>query len=93
MAVFQGKAELEMCLPHTYDQARSMSNLVMDETPNGIFVLREDMVISEFNRKSEMIFGVSKSEAVGRYIFEYMESDVFEGVLADHIPIHRKKWI
>lgn len=91
VAVFQGKAELEMCLPHTYDQARSMSNLVMDETPNGIFVLREDMVISEFNRKSEMIFGVSKSEAVGRYIFEYMESDVFEGVLADHIPIHRKK--
>ena len=91
VAVFQGKAELEMCLPHTYEQARSMSNLGMDETPNGIFVIQQDLTISEFNRRAEEIFGVSRSEAVGRYIFEYMEADVFESVLADHAAIHRKK--
>lgn len=56
VAVFQGKAELEMCLPHTYEQARSMSNLVMDETPNGIFVIQQDLTISEFNRRARRNF-------------------------------------
>ena len=39
VAVFQGKAELSMCMPYALTQAESMSNVVMDVTPNMIFVI------------------------------------------------------
>ena len=38
-AVFQGKAELSMCMPYALTKAESMSNVVLDATPNMIFVV------------------------------------------------------
>ena len=64
IAVFQGKAELDMCLPHTYEQAQSMSNLVLEATPNMILIIRHDLRISEFNVKAEKVFKVSRQEAL-----------------------------
>lgn len=89
IAVFQGKAELEMCLPHTFEQARSMANLVLEETPNLVLIIREDLTISEFNRRAEQVFKVSRQEAVGRFIFEFMDASIFEEVLLTHEPVHR----
>jgi len=91
IAVFQGKAELEMCLPYNFEQAQSMSNLVLDETPNANMVIRKDMSITEFNRKAEEIFGISRTEAIGRYIFEFMDDTSYEEVFETHQSIHRRK--
>ena len=52
IAVFQGKAELSMCMPYALTQAESMSNVVMDVTPNMIFVIGSDMKILDCNKKS-----------------------------------------
>ena len=51
VAVFQGKAEVSMCMPYALAQAESMSNVVMDVTPNMIFVVDHDMKILDCNRK------------------------------------------
>ena len=91
IAVFQGKAELEMCLPHTYEQARSMSNLVLEATPNANMVIQKDLSISEFNRKAEKLFKISRQEALGRYIYELMDASLFEDILKTHQAIHRRK--
>ena len=91
IAVCQGKAEIQMCLPYTYEQAKSMSNLVMDTTPNLIMIIRNDLAIEEFNRKAEEVFKISRKEAIGRYIFEFLDGEDFETVLLTHESIHRKK--
>lgn len=91
IAVFQGKAELEMCLPHTFEQAQSMSNLVLEATPNVIMVIRPDMTISEFNRKAQRVFKTSRQEAIDRYIFEFMDAGVFEEAFETRQPILRRK--
>jgi len=91
IAVFQGKAELDMCLPHTYEQAQSMSNLVLEATPNMIMIIRSDLSISEFNRKAEKVFKISRQEAVGRYIYEFMDGSLFEEILKTHQSIQRRK--
>ena len=91
IAVCQGKAEIQMCLPYTYEQAKSMSNLVMDTTPNLIFIIRNDLMIEEFNRKAEAVFQISRNEAIGRYIYEFLDPEDFETVLLTHDSIHRKK--
>ena len=69
-AVFQGKAELSMCMPYALTKAESMSNVVLDATPNMIFVVGNDMKILDCNRKGQELLGVGHDEAVQRYIFE-----------------------
>lgn len=91
IAVFHGKAELDMCLPHTFEQAQSMSNLVLEATPNIIMVVRPDMTISEFNRKAQRVFKTPRQDAIDHFIYEFMEADIFEEVLKDHRPVMRRK--
>lgn len=91
VAVFQGKAERSMCMPYALARAESMSNVVMDVTPNMIFVIGNDMKILECNRKGQELLGVGREEAVQRYIFEFIEADDIQSVLETRKPILHKK--
>ncbi|MCI9076889.1 MAG: 4Fe-4S binding protein [Dorea sp.] len=91
VAVFQGKAEISMCLPHAVAQAESMSNVVLDVTPNMIIVVDKDLRIRECNRRALDKLGVSREEALERYIFEFIEVEDIEEVLAYKKPILNKK--
>lgn len=91
IAVFQGKAELSMCMPYALTRAESMSNVVMDVTPNMIFVIGNDMRILDCNRKGQELLGVGHEEAVQRYIFEFIEADDIETALLTREPVYHKK--
>ncbi len=91
IAVFQGKAEIGMCLPHAVAEAESMSNIVMDETPNAIFIIDQEMRIRECNLVAQEKLEVSREEALERYIFEFIEVEDIEEVLKTHMPIKLKK--
>ena len=91
IAVFMGKAELDMCLTHTFEQAQSMSNQVLEATPNMIMVIRPDLTIREFNRKAQRVFKTPRQDAIDRFIYEFMDASVFEEVLKDHKSILRRK--
>lgn len=56
-----------------------------------IMIIRSDLSISEFNRKAEKVFKVSRQEAVGRYIYEFMDGSLFEEILKTHQSIQRRK--
>lgn len=90
-AVFQGKAELGMCLPYAIAQAESMSNIVLDVTPNLIFVIDDEMRIRECNRMAQQYLGVSREKALERYIFEFIETEDIEQVLRTKQSIMNKK--
>lgn len=91
IAVFQGKAELSMCMPYALAQAESMSNVVMDVTPNMIFVIGNDMRILDCNRKGQELLGVGHEEAAQRYIFEFIEAEDIENALLTREPVLHKK--
>ena len=80
-----------MCLPYNYERAQSMANMILNETPNANLLLRKDLSISEFNRRAEKIFHISRAEAIGRYIYEFMDDTFFRNILSDHQPVHRQK--
>ncbi|MDO4272284.1 MAG: [Fe-Fe] hydrogenase large subunit C-terminal domain-containing protein [Eubacteriales bacterium] len=90
-AVFQKKAELEMCLPYAVAQAESMSNVVLDMTPNLNFIVDKDFRIKECNKKAQEVLGISREEALERYIFEFLDEDDIAEVLRTRRPIHHKK--
>lgn len=79
-AVFNGKAENCMCLPYTLMQSESMSNIVLDVTPDAIFIVNSDMKILECNKCAQELIGAGKEEALQRYIFEFIESEDIEEV-------------
>ena len=91
IAVFQGKAELAMCMPFALTRAESMSNVVMDMTPNMIFVIGNDMRILECNRKGQELLGVGHDEALSRYIFEFIEAEDIESALLTREPVSHRK--
>lgn len=91
VAVYQGKAELSMCMPYALAQAESMSNVVMDVTPNMIFVIGNDMRILDCNRKAQEFLRVGHEEAVQRYIFEFIETADIENVLLTGEAVLHKK--
>ena len=91
IAVFQGKAEVTMCMPYALTRAESMSNVVMDMTPNMIFVIGNDMRILDCNRKGQELLGVGHDEAVKRYIFEFIEADDIESALLTREPVFHRK--
>ena len=62
IAVCQGKAELTMCIPYMHEKAQSMSNIVLDTTPNVILLVDSEMKIVEFSHGAEKVFGVSKKK-------------------------------
>lgn len=90
-AVFQGKAEIGMCLPNAIARAESMSNVVLDVTPNIILIVDNELRIRECNKRALHKLGVSREEALERYIFEFIEVEDIEKVLSDKEPILRKK--
>ncbi len=91
IAVCQGKAELTMCIPYMHEKAQSMSNIVLDTTPNVIIIVDSEMKILEFSHGAEKLFGKSKKEAIGMYLFEFIDHRDFEEVLNTQGKIIGKK--
>ncbi|MCC8029115.1 MAG: PAS domain S-box protein [Lachnospiraceae bacterium] len=94
VAIYQGKAEADMCLIRTYENTRSMVNVVINNMPSIVFITDLDFKILEFNRMAEKIFGVTKREAVKTYLFDYIETGEFEEVMRTHETKirYKKKW-
>lgn len=91
IAVYQGKAEVEMCIPYLHDKAESMANLVLETSPNLIMIADANMQIIEFSKAGEKFFGVNRKEAMGTFVFEYLDDEDFRYVHSTHQPIHNKK--
>ncbi|MGN0996784.1 MAG: [Fe-Fe] hydrogenase large subunit C-terminal domain-containing protein, partial [Candidatus Ventricola sp.] len=49
IAIYQGKAEISMCLPFLKDKAESFSDTIVRNTPNGLIVLNEDLEVQQIN--------------------------------------------
>lgn len=91
IAVYKGKAELYMCLPYMHERAQSLANVILDNTPNVIIAVDEEYKIRELNSAFEKMFHTSKAEAVGRYLYEFIDTDDFEFVWQSHDNIYNKK--
>ena len=90
-AVYRKKAEISMCLPYALAQAESMSNVILDATPNLNFVVDRELRIRECNKKAQEFLKVSREEALESYIFEYIDEEDVTQVFDTGTPVIRKK--
>ncbi|MDO4546950.1 MAG: [Fe-Fe] hydrogenase large subunit C-terminal domain-containing protein [Clostridia bacterium] len=56
IAVCQGKAEIEMCLPFLKEKAESFSDKIIANTPNAVLVMDEDLVVQQINSSAMRLF-------------------------------------
>lgn len=91
VAVFQKKAELNMCIPFMNEKAESLSNLVMETSPNIVLIVDKDMKILEYSAVGERYFGKTRQEALNMYLYEFIDPSDFQWVYNSHQNIHGKK--
>lgn len=82
IAVFQGKAEITMCLPYMRERAEYISDKVLTFTPNAIVVLDSTLHLQALNAAACSLFGVKNpKECRGRYIGDITDPSLFEEAL------------
>lgn len=74
VAVFQGKANLKMCLPYMRQRAESISNIILDNTPNGLITLDREFNIVQFNRAAAQLLNLD-SLCIGMNIEAFLVMD------------------
>lgn len=91
-AVFQGKAEISMCLPYLKDRAESFSDNIVNNTPNGIIVLNEEMEVQQINRSARILMNIrSASDVLGQPVVRILDPSDFMKVKQTGRNITNKK--
>ncbi|QDR80869.1 [Fe-Fe] hydrogenase large subunit C-terminal domain-containing protein [Sporomusa termitida] len=77
VAVFQGLAELEMCVPYMRSKAESFANIIVENSLNAIIAVNEKMIIKEFNPAVKRMFGAGKEIFKGMSLTELFDCSDF----------------
>ena len=85
-AVYQGKANLKMCLPYMRERAENMSNTILDNTPNALFLLDENLRIMQYNRAGEKLLNMD-SQCIGLPMASFLDMRPFAGVRETGMPV------
>lgn len=73
IAVYNKKAELHMCVPYMRERAESISNVIINSTPNAIFAVTEELTVQEANLAARKLFKLECEELQNRSIFEILD--------------------
>lgn len=86
-AIYQGMAELGMCVPLMRRKAESLANVVIDATPNAIIVVDGALNIQDLSRRAEAMFNCRKAQMTGRPLSELLPTGTFEEVRNHRQPV------
>ena len=78
IAIIQGKAEISMCLPFLKDKAESFSDTIVNNTPNGLIVLNENLEVQQINNAARNIMNIrSASDVLGEPVVRILDPTLF----------------
>ena len=93
VAVYRGMAEAEMCLPWLYDRASSLSHLILQTSPNAMFLIDRNLEILSCSDSVEKFFGKKPEEMKNRKLAEFISDEDVREVFETHQSIQRRKVI
>lgn len=91
VAVYNGIAEINMCLPFMRQRAENLANVIFDSTPNLIGTIDDDLNIIQFNPAAESFFEVQRGESKGLPIGMFLDEDKFENVKKNNKNLIKEK--
>lgn len=78
IAVLDGKADPRICLPEALERAESLSNVVIENTPNGIVVFDDDLNVREMNPAARKAFGLEMINPTGMPLLSILPDEDLE---------------
>ena len=82
IAICQGKAEISMCLPYLKDKAEGFSDIIVNNTPNGLIALNEQLEVQQINASARRMMNIrSASDVLGESVVRILDPAVFMEVL------------
>ena len=91
-AVYQGKADLSMCLPFLKEKAESFSDNIINNTPNGILVLNEELEVQQINKAARKIMNIrNASDVLGEQVVRILDPKPFMDARDKGKNIHDRK--
>ncbi len=92
VAVFQGKADLSMCLPFLKEKAESFSDTIINNTPNGILVLNEQLEVQQINKAARQIMNIkNESDVLGEQVIRILDPFPFLDVMQSGQNVHDRR--
>ncbi len=91
VAIFQGKAEVSMCLPLMRDKAERFSDTLLNNTPNGIMVLNQHLEVQQINKIACRILNIrDEADIIGEPVERVMAEEDFIKARDNGQPIVEK---
>lgn len=92
VAVFNGKADMSMCLPFLKEKAESFSDTIIKNTPNAIIVLNESLEVQQINKAAMKLMNISNaSDVLGEQVVRILDPLPFFDVIESGVNIHDKR--
>ena len=80
IAVYNGMAEIDMCLPFLREKAETLTNVIFDTVPEIIVIVDKELNITQLNNRAKNFFMVTEDVAKGVALDKYLDKDIFEKV-------------
>ncbi len=91
VAVVLGKADISMCLPFLKEKAESFSDTIITNTPNGVVVLSEALVVQQINQAACRILNLREPEDIlGSHVVRVLDPEIFAEAMESHAPIYNR---
>jgi transcriptional regulator with PAS, ATPase and Fis domain len=82
IAIIQGKADINMCLPFLMEKSERFSKNILDNTPDGIIVVNEELIVQQINAAAMRMLNINmRSDILGESIMKVMDPVPFLEVL------------
>lgn len=82
VAILEGKAKMEMCLPFLKEKAESFSDTIINNTPNAILVMDEDLVVQQVNRAAVRMFKLtSASDILREHVVRILNPAAYQNII------------
>ena len=91
IAVYQGKAELYMCMPYMSQISETLANVTLSVSPDYIIAVNGEMKIRECNVAAQKLFGLPRNEIIGREIKDFLDPVDFAIAVEEQRSIPQKK--
>lgn len=92
IAIYRGKADISMCLPYLKDKAESFSDTIINNSPNAIFVLNENLEIQQINKAALNLMNIRHaSEVMGEQVVRILDPSVFIEAMSTNKTIRDKR--
>ena len=92
IAIIQGNAEISMCLPYLKDKAESFSDIIVNNTPEGLIVLNEQLEVQQINKAALNIMNIRyASDILGDQVVRILDPTIFMEVLKTGRNVHDER--